>query len=95
MRFATDGLGQPYVEWQIGPGGWKRAWIQDRRALGPEKDWANTGFYLNVVRIEKAGSGPAGNATDFPIYSSVPHRQILESFVLMVSAVTGAEVDIP
>jgi hypothetical protein len=49
----------------------------------------NSGRYLNVVRIEKLGAGPAGNATDFPIFSELPGHQILVAFVTAVSAITG------
>lgn len=89
MRFGMDGKQQTYIEWEIGAGGWKRAWVQDRSQLGPEKDWAGTGRYLNVVRIEAAGGGPAGNATDFPIFSKQSDRQILRAFVFAVTACTG------
>jgi hypothetical protein len=44
MNIKKDGKGQPYLEWEIGPGGFKRAWIQHRET---DKDWANTGRYLN------------------------------------------------
>ena len=87
MKFGTDGKGQMIVEWEIAPGGWKRAWIQHRH--GTDKDWAETGRYLNVVRVEGPGRGPGGNATDFPIYNDLPDRQILEAFVHAVSGITG------
>ena len=92
MRFGRDAKNQDYVEWEIGSGGWKRAWVQDRSSLGPEKDWANTGRHLNVVRIERPGAGPAGSPTDFPIYSKMPNRQLLQTFVLAISAITGTDL---
>lgn len=87
-----DGKGQPFIEWEQPPGGYKRAWIQ--RKTDPDKDWARTpdGRYLNVVRIERPGGGPAGNATDFPIFSTLSDEQILEAFVAAVSAITGCRL---
>lgn len=87
-----DGKGQPFIEWEQAPGGYKRAWIQ--RKTDPDKDWARTpdGRYLNVVRIERPGGGPAGNATDFPIFSTLSDEQILEAFVAAVSAITGCRL---
>ncbi len=92
MDIRTDGKGQPYIEWAQGPNGFKRAWIQ--RRTDPDKDWAGAhdGRYLNVVRIETLGSGPAGSATDFPIFSDLPDAQILEAFVTTVSAITGCRL---
>ena len=87
MHFSADGKGQPTVTWEIGNSGWKLAWIQDR--TGTDKDWAGTGRYLNVVRTEGPGRGPGGNATDFPINSTLSDKQILTAFVHAVSAVTG------
>lgn len=80
LKIGHDGKGQPYIDWEIGPGGFKRAWVQRRT---PEKDWAKTpgARYLNVVRVEGLDQGPAGNATDFPIYSDLPDEQILVAFV--------------
>ncbi|HWL81884.1 MAG TPA: hypothetical protein VNR89_13110 [Roseomonas sp.] len=78
------------IEWEQPSGGFKRAWIQDRR--GTDKDWAGTGFYLNVVRIEGPGKGPAGNATDFPIYSDIGAEQVLRAFVISVCAITGCKL---
>src|ERR1035437_7514000 len=70
MQITKDKKEQPMIEWQMAPGGWKRAWIQDRTG-NPEKDWANTGRYLNVVRIEGPNIGTGGNATDAPIFGCV------------------------
>jgi hypothetical protein len=42
-----------------------------------------------VARITELGAGPAGNATDFPIFSSLSDEQILVAFVTSVSAITG------
>ena len=89
MQFGIDGKNQTYIEWEIGAGGWKRAWVQDRSQDGPDKDWAGTGRYLNVVRIENPGGRPAGFPTDFPIYCQQSDRQILRAFVFAVTACTG------
>lgn len=91
MQIQKDTLGQPFIEWQQGENGSKRAWIQDRS--GTDRDWAGAGRYLNVVRIERLGVGPAGNATDFPIFSKLSDEQILEAFVTVVSAITGCRLD--
>lgn len=84
-----DTKGQPLIEWQQSPEGWKRAWIQRKE---PEKDWAGTGRYLNIVRIDPARPGSGGNPTDFPIFSDLPDEQILEAFVAAVCAVTGCRI---
>jgi|GEM_PF-1749945 len=91
VNIQRDTKGQPFIEWEQA-GGYKRAWIQ--RRTDPDKDWASTpeGRYLNVVRIEQPGSGPAGNATDFPIFSPLSDEQILEAFVSTVSAITGCRL---
>jgi hypothetical protein len=90
MIIQRDTKGQPYIEWEQAPGGYKRAWIQQKD--DPEKDWAGSGRYLNVVRIEALGEGPAGNATDFPIFLDLPGEQILEAFVTSVCAITGCQL---
>ena len=89
MKIQKDSKGQAFIEWQQGEPGFKRAWIQHK--AGSDKDWANAkgGRYLNVVRVEKRGGGPAGNATDFPIFSELSDTQILNAFVAAVSAITG------
>lgn len=89
MKIQQDSKGQAFIEWQQGESGFKRAWIQHK--AGTDKDWANAkdGRYLNVVRVEKRGGGPAGNATDFPIFSELSDTQILNAFVAAVSAITG------
>lgn len=84
-----DGNGQSYIEWSQG-GGYKRAWI--RRPADPDKDWAGVGRYLNVVRVEKPHTGPAGNSTDFPISSHLDDEQILISFVTAVISITGGDL---
>jgi len=91
MRIDRDHKGQPMIEWVTASAGWKRAWIQHRSNMEPEKDWASTGRYLNVARTEGPFSGPRGNATDFPIWSNLPDEQILEAFVLSICAITGCE----
>lgn len=92
LKVQKDGKGQPFIEWEQASGGYKRAWIQ--RKTDPEKDWASArdGRYLNVVRIGALGEGPAGNATDFPIFSDLPDEQILHAFVYGVSAITGCRL---
>lgn len=92
MDIKRDKKDQPYIEWEQAPGGYKRAWIQ--RKNDPEKDWAGAqdGRYLNVVRIEALGAGPAGNATDFPIFSDLTDEQILKAFVYAVSSITGCRL---
>lgn len=92
LTIQRDQKGQPFIEWQQAPGGSKRAWIQ--RKTDPDKDWARApgGRYLNIVRIERLGAGPAGNATDFPIFSDLPDEQILLAFVYAVSVATGCEL---
>ena len=91
LNIQYDTKGQPFIEWKQAPGGYKRAWIQHK--TNPEKDWAGTNRYLNVVRIEELGKGPAGNPTDFPIFSPLPDKQILEAFVVSVSAITGCQLE--
>ena len=93
LTIDRDQKGQPMIEWHQANGGWKRAWIQ--RRTDPGKDWAGArdGRYLNVVRIEGPKRGPAGNATDFPIYSDLPDEQVLMSFVYAISSVTGCKID--
>jgi hypothetical protein len=94
LEIKHDTMGQPYVEWEQAPGGYKRAWIQ--RKTDPDKDWASArdARYLNVVRIERLGAGPAGNATDFPIFTDLPDDQILIAFVTTVSAITGCRLQV-
>jgi hypothetical protein len=89
LKIHKDSLGQPFIEWEQAPGGFKRAWVQ--RKHDTDKDWASTpqARYLNVVRISALGGGPAGNPTDFPIFSSLSDEQLLEAFVSSVSAITG------
>lgn len=92
MKIDHDQQGQPYIAWEQAPGGFKRAWIQ--RRAGTDRDWAHSpeGRYLNVVRTKELGSGPDGNATDFPVFSNLPDEQILVAFVASVSAMTGTRV---
>jgi hypothetical protein len=67
----------------------------DSKKPGTDKDWAGAkdGRYLNGVRVERPGVGPAGNPTDFPIFSDLPDEQILVAFVTAVSAITGCRLD--
>ncbi len=92
MNIQRDQKNQPYIEWEQVRGAGKRAWIQ--RKTDPDKDWASApdGRYLNVVRIEGLGKGPAGNPTDFPIFSKLSDEQILEAFVSSVCAITGCQL---
>jgi len=89
MRFFFDNNGSQCVEWEQAVGHRKRAWIQ--RKPDEDKDWARTPErrYLNVVRIDRETENPGGNPTDFPVYCSLPDRQILEAFVSSVCAITG------
>jgi hypothetical protein len=89
MQIQHDGSGQPYIEWDQADGCYKRAWIQ--RKQEPDKDWAGTGRYLNVVRCNSPGH-PGGNPTDFPIFNDLPDEQILEAFVMAANAITGWKV---
>lgn len=89
MQIQLDGNGSKYIEWEQVSGCYKRAWIQKKP--GSEKDWANSGRYLNVVRCNSKGH-PGGNPTDFPIFNDLPDEQILIPFVLGVSAMTGCEL---
>jgi len=91
-----DTIGQSYLEWKTGYDtarqreGYKRAWIQHK--AGKEGDWAGTGRYLNVARVEELDKGPAGNAADFPIFSKLSDEQILVAFVSSVCAISGCEL---
>ncbi len=89
MNIQHDQKGQPFVEWAQGPNGFKRAWIRHAPA---DKDWAATGRYVNVVRIEALGGGPAGSSTDFPIFGTLPDEQVLVAFVATVCGVTGCQI---
>jgi hypothetical protein len=91
MESGIDGSGQHYIEWQIGPKAWKRAWIQNRTG---ERDWAGTGRYLNLARVEGPGKGPAGNTADFPVYvpkSEKSDEEILRAFVTAVWDIAGLD----
>jgi hypothetical protein len=89
MNIRTDGLGQPYIEWEQANGCFKRAWIQ--RKPSPDKDWAGAKRYLNVVRCNSPGH-PGGNPTDWPIYNELPDEQILVAFVHATTAITGGKL---
>ena len=94
MEIHTDTLNQRYIEWAQAEGSprfYKRAWIQHKDG---EKDWAGTGRYLNVVRIDRERPGIGGNPTDFPIYCNLQDDQILEAFVAAVCAVTGCRLPV-
>lgn len=92
IKIRTDTKGQPYIEWKQAehPAGYKRAWIQRRSE--PDKDWAGTERYLNVVRIDPQKPGSGGAPTDFPIFSNLPDAQVLEAFVAAVCAATGCRL---
>ena len=34
VEIQRDGKGQPYIQWEQAPGGWKRAWIQTKDGEG-------------------------------------------------------------
>ncbi|MDJ0642467.1 MAG: hypothetical protein QNJ15_06600 [Erythrobacter sp.] len=88
MEIQQDGNGSPFIEWEQYKGGWKRAWIQYK---ADDRDWANTGRYLNVVRCNAPGR-PGGNPTDFPIFDTeLSDNEILISFVALVNGLTGCE----
>jgi hypothetical protein len=89
MKIERDQKGQPYIEWEQGHGSFKRAWIQ--RKTDPDKDWANTERYLNVVRCNSRGH-PGGNPTDFPIWNDLSDEQILRAFVQSACAITGCRL---
>jgi hypothetical protein len=89
MIIQQDGKEQIFVEWNQGPNGAKRAWI---RHASPDTDWAGTGRYANVVRIDRLGAGPAGQSTDFPIFNDLPDQQVLISFVAAVCGITGCPI---
>jgi hypothetical protein len=86
MLISRDTRNQPFIEWEQSTcdGGAKRAWMQQRTG---ENDWAGTGRYINVVRC--VDGRPAGNATDFPVWSSLPDDQLLIAFVASICAITG------
>jgi hypothetical protein len=92
LEIRRDTKGQPYIQWmqRDTDGGYKRAWIQHKTGTA---DWAGTGRYVNVVRTEGPSTGPAGNATDFPVFSAhLSDEQVLEAFVACVCAVTGCPI---
>ena len=88
LEFKKDGNGHIYLEWEQIPGAFKRAWIQKREG---EKDWADTGRYLNVCRCQSEGR-PGGNPTDFPIWNDLPDEEILLAFVYSATAITGGRI---
>jgi hypothetical protein len=92
IEIMTDTKGQPYIEWPQAehPAGYKRPWIQHK--TNPDKDWARTGRYLNVVRIDRRKPGSGGNPTDFPVFSDLPDKQVLEAFVAAVCVTTGCKL---
>jgi hypothetical protein len=94
LEVHTDTKGQPYIDWAQGgkaKGINKRAWIQHR--ADPEKDWAGTGRYLSVVRIDSRRKGSGGNPTDFPVFNkTLSDEQVLEAFVAAVCAITGCQL---
>lgn len=90
MIIQHDNKGQPFVAWQQPVGGFKRAWVREAE---PDKDWAGTGYYINVARTEQLGSGPSsGGSADFPIYGEGEHEDILKAFVEAVCRVTGCPI---
>ena len=67
MIRGVDKNGSYFIAWEQ-PGGFKRAWVQHRSG---EKDWARTGRYVNVVRIDTLEGGPSGSACERALYP--PH----------------------
>ena len=92
MDLKRDGNGSAYIEFEQAKGHRKRAWIQ--RKTDSEKDWAKAkdGRYLNIVRVDPKTGNPAGNATDFPIFTDLADEQILTAFVSAACAITGCKV---
>lgn len=87
LHWGVDGRGSIYVEWDIATGCHKRAWVQHRSG---DRDWALTGRYVNVTRIEGLHQGPAGILSDFPVFrEGVPDRTVLEDFVAGICAAVG------
>lgn len=92
MLLQRDKKGQLMIEWPQGDNGWKRAWIRKPEA---EKDWAGTGRYINVVRVDGPNIGTGGQSTDFPIFNSpLSEEQLLIAFVTTICAMTGCEFDL-
>lgn len=58
MLYDKDTNGSEYVAWDVGGGGFKRAWIAHRTG---GKDWAKTGRYLHVGRTESLAHIPQVN----------------------------------
>lgn len=86
IRF--DGNQQPYIEWcqAKDPSGklhLKRAWI---RRSSAENDWASSGRYLHVARVD---NGKVNASPDFPILSDLSSEQLLLTFVASLNILTG------
>jgi hypothetical protein len=92
IQILRDSKDQPFVQWRpvADLRVLKRAWIQ--RRTDEDKDWARSGRYLNVVRVDDNRAGIGGNPTDFPIFSDAPDEQILEAFVATMCVVTGCRL---
>jgi len=87
LHWGVDGRGSTYVEWDIASGCHKRAWLQHRTG---DRDWAGTGRYVNVTRIETLHSGPCGIPSDFPVFrDGASDRRVLEDFVLAICGAVG------
>jgi len=79
LNWGVDGRGSTYVEWEVAPHAYKRAWVQHRTG---DRDWAGTGRYVNVTRVEGPRTGPSGIPADFPVYRpQATDRALLEDFV--------------
>jgi hypothetical protein len=87
LYWGVDGRGSTYVEWEIAPGCHKRAWVQHREG---DRDWAGTGRYVNVTRVEGLHMRPAGMPSDFPVFrTEACDRRLLEDFVTGICAAVG------
>ena len=94
MRIQRDTNGSVYVQWVKGTNQRSEAceqcaWVHHRFG---DDDSSGTRRYLNVVMCNQKGN-PGGNATDFPIYSTLSDEQVPRAFVHSVTAVTGVRLD--
>ena len=88
LVIGKDRSGQTMIQW-LQSTHWKRAWIQRKADLA--KDWAGAERYINVVRVEDGR--PAGNPTDFPVFTSpLSDEELLIAFVTAICAMTGCRL---
>ena len=88
MIRGRDDNGSVFIAWEQS-GGFKRAWLNQREG---EKDWAQTGRYLNVARTATLGGRPSGDSADFPISDDRLDRQILDAIAAAVCAASGCHI---